>query len=168
LIVVSQADAPDVMPDLVRAIDGEAPPVGYLRVRDQFGQDWWLSREVIVRKPPSSPLSAHQIDRIRAFKEVLAEHDPTSMEEALANFGRDEHPEREIASWERMARVYKAELRDRPSARAPERRLLFSAVLACSFGAADPDAAMGMQRELVDLPNLSRVIERFVADEGST
>ena len=87
-----------------------------------------------TRQPPTTPLSDEQIERIRAFKEILAEHDRTTLEQAIENFRRDTHPEPEIRLWERIARVYREELGDRPSAKNAERRLLFTALLGCSFG----------------------------------
>jgi hypothetical protein len=94
----------------------------------------------------------------RSFRE----HDHTSLEQAIENFRRDLHPEPEIRLWERIARVYQAELRERPHAGEGERRLLFSAVLQCSFGAADVAGLIALDPKLADLPDPERVVARFL------
>jgi hypothetical protein len=47
------------------------------------------------------------VNRIKAFKAILSDVDPTSLETAIDNFKRDTHPEQEIAIWERIANAYK-------------------------------------------------------------
>jgi hypothetical protein len=147
--------------DLLPVVEGGPKPDGYMGIVDQNGQRWWMRLDVLKRKAPTTPLSEEQIERIRTFKEILAEHDTTTLEKAIENFRRDAHPEPEIRLWERIAAVYAEELRDRFSAAAAERRLLFSAVLLCSFGAPDVSALITLDRELRDLPDLDRVIRRF-------
>jgi len=56
-----------------------------------------------VRHPSLSPVLAIRIEAVRA---TLAEVCPISREEWLDGFQRDQHPEREIMWWERVARCY--------------------------------------------------------------
>ncbi len=37
-------------------------------------------------------MTPEQVERIRAFKEILREHDRTTLEAAVRNFGADAHP----------------------------------------------------------------------------
>jgi hypothetical protein len=160
----SEAEAVQVSEDhddLIPAVEGEPRPNGYIGVVDQLGYRWWMSHDVLKRRQPTTPLSAEQIQRIRALKEILAEQDRTSLEQAVENFGRDAHPEPEIRLWERIARVYQEELRERPGADQTERRLLFAAVLTCSFGASDATDAIAIDEKLARLPDLARVVTRF-------
>ena len=45
-------------------------------------------------------------ERIKAFKKVLHEVEPSSIEKTIDDFMRDHHPEREIAVWEKIAERY--------------------------------------------------------------
>ena len=152
------------MDDLIPAIPGEPRPDGYMGLTDKFGTRWWMNTRALTRQPPTAVLTDSQISRIRAFKDVLREHDHTTDEEAIANFRRDAHPEPEIRLMERIARVYQDELQDRPPTDQRERRLLFKALLECSFGLPDVEALVSCDRELEDLPNLQRVVTRFHQD----
>ena len=148
--------------DMIPAVEGEPKPDGYIGVVDQLGKRWWMSREVLTRRPPSTPLSNQQVDRIRAFKDILAEHDRTTLEQAVENFRRDAHPEGEIRLWERIAVVYRDELSERPSANAAERALIFRTLFACSFGATDVGSATAIDPQVAGLTNADRVIGRFL------
>jgi len=56
-----------------------------------------------IRQPHLSPELASRIEAIRA---AVAEVCPISAEEWLDGFQRDQHPEREVVWWERVARCY--------------------------------------------------------------
>jgi hypothetical protein len=56
-----------------------------------------------IRQPHLAPELAIRIDAIRA---AVAEVCPISAEEWLDGFQRDQHPEREVVWWERLARCY--------------------------------------------------------------
>ena len=51
-------------------------------------------------------LPSELVDRIKIFKEVLGDVEPSSLAATLENFQRDMHPEREVEIWERIARAY--------------------------------------------------------------
>lgn len=149
--------------DLIPRSEGEPPRAGYMPITDQNGKLWWMSKDVLARPNPNAPgLTGEQIERIRAFKEILVEQDRSSLDEAVSNFQRDEHPDREIQTWERIARVYAAELMQRPDADANERRLLFSALIACTFSATF-EGVTATQPALTGLADLGRVIDRFTS-----
>ena len=56
-----------------------------------------------IRQPRLSPGLALRIEAIRT---TVAEVCPISAEEWLDGFQRDQHPEREVVWWERVARCY--------------------------------------------------------------
>ena len=58
-----------------------------------------------IRQPHLSPELATRIEAIRA---AVAEVCPISAEEWLDGFQRDQHPEREVVWWERVARCFTA------------------------------------------------------------
>ncbi len=47
------------------------------------------------------------IKRIRAYKEILGDSEPGSIDDAINDFCRDRHPEKEVEVWERIAHVFK-------------------------------------------------------------
>lgn len=52
-------------------------------------------------------LSEELIERIKAYKEILADVEPSSLEQALDDFKRDRNPENEVRVWEKIALTYK-------------------------------------------------------------
>src|ERR1700720_280645 len=64
-----------------------------------------------IRRPV---LPESYVDRIKAFKAILSDVDPTSLETAIDNFKRDTHPEDELAIWERIANTYQLFLSRNP------------------------------------------------------
>lgn len=142
---------------------GGPVPKGHLVLRDQYGVRRTLDLDAAKAardKEQLSELTPDQVRRIGVFKHVLAEHDTTSLEEAIANFKRDRTPEREIQVWEKIACTYSEELRERPQADAAERRLLYRVVVACSFSS-NTSEVLRMIPDATSLPNLERVIARF-------
>jgi hypothetical protein len=158
---VALSRSPEPMSEMIPAVEESQRPDGWIGVIDQRGEKWWVSPNALKLNPEASLLSEEQVERIHAFKRVLAEHDRTSFDHALTNFKRDSNPEREIRLWELISRVYAAELRARPAAEADERALIYSAVLLCSFGVSDAAAAIVSSPDLQRLPGLASVISRF-------
>lgn len=147
--------------DLIPHSEGNPPPPGYVLGKDQQGVLWWVPPDAVKKGAQErTELTPEQIRRIRAFKEILWEHDHTSLGEAAANFRRDRNPEPEIRRWEHLAQVYQAEIEDRPLADARERKLLFRALLALTFSG-DVEDVIAMQPRVKALSDLPRVIDRF-------
>jgi hypothetical protein len=113
-------DAPPITP-----YTGGPVPEGHLVLVDQYGvrRICDLDAAKAARdKQQLSEVTPNQVRRIEMFKRVLAEHETTSLEDAIANFRRDRTPEREIQVWEKIASTYVEELRCRPLADPAERR----------------------------------------------
>ena len=73
------------------------------------------------------------VQRITAFKEILSEVDNMSLEEVVADFTRDAHPEREIAIWERIASTYQIYLTRNPTDDPRIKHDVFSVLLMTSL-----------------------------------
>ena len=97
----------------------------------QGTQFWVRPADLKTQDAPVSELTTEQVDRIRRFKELLGDHDPSSLEEAVEGFKKDQDPEREILVWEQIARIYTDELAERPEASTDARDLLYDVVLRC-------------------------------------
>jgi hypothetical protein len=51
-------------------------------------------------------LPAALIERIKAYKKILGDTDPGSLDAVIDNFKRDLNPDKEVAVWERIAHVF--------------------------------------------------------------
>jgi hypothetical protein len=84
-----------------------------------------------------SVLSDSFVDRIKAFKAILSDVDPTSIETAIDNFKRDTHPEEEIAIWELIANTYQLFLSHNPISDPEIRKETFAVLVGASMGSDD-------------------------------
>lgn len=106
--------------------------------------------------PVQSNLSEEQIERVRAFKEILGDLDPASLGDTLKNFQRDLNPEREIRVFERVARTLQALMESRDPS---QRKDVYATLMACTF--------VGLDVELIGhmAPSVStRVVESVVKE----
>ena len=55
------------------------------------------------------------IERIKTFKGILGDVEPSSLEQTIDSFKRDMHPERELIIWERIASTYQTYLAHNPT-----------------------------------------------------
>lgn len=143
----------------------EPCPIGWIQVKvvknetDTEGELYWADPKTIKDSGKQrNRLTTEQMERIRAFKRILADHEPTSEEKAFYNFSRDRHPEREIAIWERIASGYEREIELRPDAGAEERHLLYEVLLAASSVGKDAGAIVSAVPRAKTLPNLDRAL----------
>src|SRR5580700_7097165 len=74
-------------------------------------------------------LSDDLLQRIKAFKQILADVDNTTLDEVIGDFKRDAHPEREIAVWERIAATYTMFLSHNPTDDLATKHDVFSVLL---------------------------------------
>ena len=75
------------------------------------------------------------IDRIKAFKEILGDADPISLEKTIDAFTRDANPERELVIWERIAGTFRLFVEHNPAANHPGcRKEILSVLLGVSMG----------------------------------
>jgi hypothetical protein len=87
-----------------------------------------------IRRPV---LPESYMDRIKAFKAILSDVDPTSLETTIDNFKRDTHPEQEIAIWERIANTYQLFLSRNPISDPAIRKEVFAVLIGASMDSED-------------------------------
>jgi len=90
------------------------------------------------------------VDRIKAFKAILSDVDPTSIETAIDNFKRDTHPEEELAIWERIANTYQLFLSHNPSSDPAIRKEAFAVLIGASMGSEDWSGITRLSGEQID------------------
>jgi hypothetical protein len=74
------------------------------------------------------------IERVRAFKEILGDVDPTSLEGTLDSFKRDTHPDNELVIWERIASTFQIYLSHNPTIDLAVRKEIFAVLVRASMG----------------------------------
>jgi len=94
------------------------------------------------------------IERIVAFKRALGDAEPMTIEEAVSNFQKDMHPEREIEIWERVASKYQDFLTRNSSLNSNERKEVFSVLIGTSMG----------REDFSELKNLSEDQIKYLVD----
>lgn len=77
------------------------------------------------------------IERIKAYKAILGDVEPSSLEQTVDSFKRDTTPESELVLWERMANTYATYLAHNPTDNPEIKREIFSAILGVSMGMDD-------------------------------
>src|SRR5947209_2190242 len=92
--------------------------------------------EVNLRPGPirHPELPAVMLERIAAFKKILADVDTTTLEATVENFKRDQHPERELGVWERIAKMYQLFLTHNPTDDLATKTEIFRELLGASMG----------------------------------
>src|SRR5437016_4204040 len=92
-------------------------------------------------------LSYDLIKRIRAYKAILGDADPASIDETINDFCRDHNPEKEVVMWERIAHVFKNFTEGHQIHERLRRFLVLKALLMISAGAEVPEDVMGLTRD---------------------
>lgn len=89
-----------------------------------------------LRRGPTrhATLAPELVERIIRIKSILVEVDDSSLEEALDDFKRDAHPEKEVAIWERMASVYRGYVLFNRDLTLDQKRDVYAVLLSASMG----------------------------------
>ena len=70
------------------------------------------SKDINVGPVVHDSLNKKQLEKIAKIQETFAEVYPTSLEETITNFKRDQNPDREIEIWLQMATAYEKFIRN--------------------------------------------------------
>lgn len=89
-------------------------------------------------------------NRVRAFKAILADVEPSSVEETLENFQRDANPEIELGVWEQIVLRYQWYLNANPGLTQLEKKDVFAVLLGLSMGAQDFSNIKNLSAEKVE------------------
>lgn len=99
------------------------------------------------------------VERVKAYKRILAEVEPAPLEDTLADFMRDANPERELAIWECIAAAYDGFVSEQPSVALAAKREAFRVLVACSIGSKD----FGEHEHLSD-DDVQQLVRRYRDD----
>jgi hypothetical protein len=90
------------------------------------------------------------VERIRAYKAVLADVETSSVEQTIEDFQRDLNPEKELRIWEQIASHYQWFVVGNPGLTQSEKKDVFSVLLGISMGAQDFSNIKNLPVEKVD------------------
>jgi hypothetical protein len=96
-------------------------------------------RRVDFGNPQTGPiqhaaLAIDLIERIQAYKDILGDTDPASIDQAIDGFCRDLNPEKEIEIWEHITRLFHNFTTAHAITGLAQRREVFRALLVISTG----------------------------------
>lgn len=153
----------DVMTDRTPHEDGTVSPPGSVLVKSPDGSQFQVELIALDKKPlPESELTDGQIERIKRFRETLADAHPAPIEEVLSDFRKDDNPEEEIRVWEEIAALFQNEVRIGSITDPALKRLLLGVLLACSWSPSVDDILADLPTAKT-LPDLDGIVQRFVA-----
>ena len=95
-------------------------------------------------------LSNFFIQRVKNFKQVLAEVDTSSVEVTLEDFRGDTDPEAELKVWEHIASVYQWTTTNNVDLSLEQKRGVLNILLALSMGMTDFSNIPTVTKETVD------------------
>lgn len=90
--------------------------------------------ELIMGPVRQDTLPEGFIARVQKYKEILQEVETSSLEEAINNFQRDWHPEKELLIWENIANTYELSSKNNPNWTLEEKKKAFGELLLASLG----------------------------------
>ena len=96
-------------------------------------------------------LPTELIARIIAYKKILGDTDPGSLDAAIENFKRDYNPHKEVAIWERIAHVFQNFIAGHAIIDLKRRRHVLRALLILSTGAEVPASDMLTHAQIAEL-----------------
>ena len=90
------------------------------------------------------------IQRVKDFKQAIAEVDKTTLETTLGNFQRDLHPEQELFLWEHIAKIYQWSVVANAGLSLPQKKELFLLIIGLSMGQTDFSHIKLLSKEVVE------------------
>jgi len=90
------------------------------------------------------------IERVKNFKQAIAEVDKTSLETTLDNFQRDLNPEQELYLWEHIAKMYQWSVVANAGLSLPQKKELFGLLVMLSMGQNDFSHIKLLPKEVVE------------------
>lgn len=93
------------------------------------------TRDININGAIKTPiLPAGFIKRVQKFKKILAEVEKTTLEQTIANFQQDRHPERELKIWEHITSNYQNFIISNPNLTLEEKKDVFKVLISLSMG----------------------------------
>lgn len=113
------------------------------------GDDGGVPRQYMSGPILHEALSADFVERVKAFKAILAEVETIPLESTLDSFRRDHHPEKELALWEKIAKTYRAAMAEFGDIPLEQKKGILGLLLAVSMGDNDLDRHVSLTREMI-------------------
>ena len=158
-MMISPSGSDTADPEPIPYDPQKIPPPGCTLIEDDSGEKFWIDPSLLEKAEPSGRLSDDQIRRIKAYKKILGDIDPASLEKTIEDFRRDGDPESEIRVWEKIARLFDEEVKSRKSPSRRERKLLLEVLLHCSM--AGTDQVLTVLPRAKTLPQVKRVLQSW-------
>lgn len=96
------------------------------------------------------------IERVKNFKQVLAEVEKTSLDSTLENFQRDEDPETELLIWEHIASIYQWSVVANEGLSVEQKKEVLSILLSLSMDMNDFSDIKKLTKETID-----EIVDRY-------
>lgn len=109
------------------------PQPGMISIRKENGTIEYIDADSLQPGEKKLSLSTDQIERIKAFKNILIEVDNISLEETINDFERDRHPDKEILIYEVIAKTYQEEIENRNIRELELKEIMFKIILFASM-----------------------------------
>ena len=96
------------------------------------------------------------IERVKNFKQAIAEVETSSLESTLDNFQRDSNPETELYLWEHIAKMYQWTIVANAGLSLPQKKEVFSVLLQLSMGMKDFSNIKTLTKETI-----AEIVDRY-------
>ncbi len=137
------------------------PGMVQARIHNLEGLFWVDPAQMKQEKYQHGDLGAGALAALAVLESQLREVHPLSVEQWQDRFRREADPEREIASWERIAETYTREASS-PALNLNQKRDIFQVIIACANGDRK-NALSGVTLNALAKTTASQIVERFFA-----
>ena len=96
------------------------------------------------------------VERVKNYKQVLAEVETSSIESTLENFQRDANPETELILWEHIAKIYQWSIVANSGLSLEQKKEVFNIVLGLSMNMKDFSHIKKLTKETID-----EIVDRY-------
>jgi len=96
------------------------------------------------------------IERVKNFKQAIAEVETSSLESTLENFQRDNNPETELFLWEHIAKMYQWTIVANAGLSLSQKKEVFSVLLQLSMGMKDFSKIKTLTKETI-----AEIVDRY-------
>lgn len=90
------------------------------------------------------------VERVRNYKQALAEVETSSIESTLVDFQRDINPENELRTWEKIASAYQWSVIANAGLTQAGKKEVFAVLLGLSMGSKDFSNIKNLSKEKID------------------
>jgi hypothetical protein len=118
------------------------------------------SKEITVGPIVHDSLTSEQMEKVKRIQKTFEEVYPTSLEETVTNFKRDQHPDKEITIWLNMATAYEKYIRKYPRADSAKKKEAFQLILLRSM-MPDQEAVQEAKLKMLSHEEITEVLHNY-------